>query len=67
MTSGNAALNAGKTTTTQRLIRLRAALRSPRNHRQYNKPITDYITEHADDFERRGWALIRHHADARHG
>ncbi|MFH9969895.1 hypothetical protein ACH4PR_53375, partial [Streptomyces mirabilis] len=32
---------------------------------QYNKPVTpDYITENADDFERRWQALIRHHAEA---
>jgi hypothetical protein len=35
---------------------------------QYNKPLTtDYITGHTDDFERRWWALTRHHADTRHG
>nr|WP_309030741.1 DUF2637 domain-containing protein [Streptomyces alfalfae] len=35
---------------------------------QYNKPITTvYITEHADEFERRWQALIRHHAGAQHG
>ncbi|WP_455356703.1 DUF2637 domain-containing protein [Streptomyces sp. SYSU K217416] len=32
---------------------------------QYNKPVTtEYITENADDFERRWQALTRHHADA---
>jgi hypothetical protein len=32
---------------------------------QYNKPITTaYITEHADEFERRWQALIHHHANA---
>ncbi len=32
---------------------------------QYNKPVTPgYITENADDFERRWHALIRHHAEA---
>ncbi|MFM9812775.1 DUF2637 domain-containing protein [Streptomyces scabiei] len=32
---------------------------------QYNKPVTtDYVTENADEFERRWQALIRHHADA---
>ncbi|WP_331765326.1 DUF2637 domain-containing protein (plasmid) [Streptomyces sp. NBC_01384] len=31
---------------------------------QYTKPVTtDYITENADDFERRWQALTRHHAD----
>ncbi|MGC9501041.1 DUF2637 domain-containing protein [Streptomyces sp. WG7] len=35
---------------------------------QYNKPITTaYITEHADEFERRWQALIHHHAGAQHG
>ncbi len=34
---------------------------------QYNKPITNaYITEHADEFERRWQALIHHHAGAQH-
>jgi hypothetical protein len=32
---------------------------------QYNKPITTaYVTEHADEFERRWQALIHHHANA---
>jgi hypothetical protein len=34
---------------------------------QYNKPITTaYITEHADEFERRWQALIHHRAGAQH-
>ncbi|GAA3493846.1 hypothetical protein GCM10019016_009450 [Streptomyces prasinosporus] len=34
---------------------------------QYNKPITTaYITEHADEFERRWQALVHHHAGAQH-
>ncbi|MER7775804.1 hypothetical protein ABTZ21_12425 [Streptomyces sp. NPDC096191] len=34
---------------------------------QYNKPITtSYITEHADEFERRWQVLIHHHAGAQH-